>query len=52
MVFICFTVLARVILLREKAYTFLVDATLTVVGIERLVLAAKEVESGLCRVGG
>lgn len=52
MFFICFTVLARVILLREKAYTFLVDATLTIVENERLVLATKEVESGLRRVGG
>ena len=50
--FTCLTVLIRVILLKEKAYTFLVDATLTIAENERLVLAGKEVESGLCRVGG
>jgi hypothetical protein len=38
--------------MREKAYTFLVDATLTIVENERLVLWGEEVESGLGRVGG
>jgi hypothetical protein len=38
--------------LREKAYTFLADATLTIVENDRLVLGTKEIESRLGRVGG